>query len=242
MTAIGLREANFPDEVETMALMQFIRSNYHNHTVGEIKMAFEMAIAGKLDVDAVSYENFSMAYFGKIMSAFRKWASQEHNQISRQNAANEAEYSKISTDSVDWSDEWAKLVRQAKNGKIRKEFINTHIYDWLMKMETVDQETGEITPKYQFTVREKWEAVCLSLEQYRREMKEAIALNEERGAVTPSSIRELVALMEVYEADADGNVIDQHPWKKNEVIMTTLKVMAKQELCRQIAVAEAAEL
>lgn len=72
---VGLRSKNFPDKNETVFLMKFIRENYGGHTPAEIRLAFEMAVTGKLGVDPVCYENFSPVYFAGIMNKFRSWAS-----------------------------------------------------------------------------------------------------------------------------------------------------------------------
>lgn len=69
---IGLK--NIPGGELKIFLHEFIRQNYGGHTAAEIRLAFEMAITGKLDVDPVCYENFSPLYFASIMNAFRSWS------------------------------------------------------------------------------------------------------------------------------------------------------------------------
>jgi hypothetical protein len=76
MLKVGLRAANLPNDEEKQILLAFINQNYGNHTTGEIILAFDLAIAGKLDLKEVNcYENFSCLYFALIMNAYRKWAS-----------------------------------------------------------------------------------------------------------------------------------------------------------------------
>lgn len=81
MVLIGLRAQNFPDEIETQILLGFITENYGGHTPTEIKLAFEMAITRKLNVEAKCYENFSVAYFVSIMEAYREWAKEQIKQL-----------------------------------------------------------------------------------------------------------------------------------------------------------------
>lgn len=76
MLKVGLRATNLPSSEEKAVLLSHAISNYGNHTVSEIRLAFEMAIAGKLGVDPNCYENFSCMYFSTIMNAYRSWASQ----------------------------------------------------------------------------------------------------------------------------------------------------------------------
>lgn len=81
MLKVGLRGKNFPNGVAKSLLLDHIYTNYGNHTPDEIRLAFNLSVAGKLQVDDVNcYENFSCLYFSKIMNAYRVWAQQVHDQ------------------------------------------------------------------------------------------------------------------------------------------------------------------
>ncbi len=77
---VGLRAANWPSDEEKALLISHILNNYSNHTAQEIRLAFDMAIEGKLGVDANCYENFSCLYFSGIMNAYRIWSAQAYRQ------------------------------------------------------------------------------------------------------------------------------------------------------------------
>lgn len=76
MVKVGLKEQNFPEAEEKSLLISHVISNYGNHTVDEVRLAFDMAITEKLDVNPVCYENFSCLYFSSIMNAYRHWSAQ----------------------------------------------------------------------------------------------------------------------------------------------------------------------
>lgn len=81
---IGIRAVNLPDDTETVVLFDHIKENFGGHRIAEIKLAFEMAIGGKLDLkteDVKCYENFSCAYFSTIMNAYRKWSAEAARQV-----------------------------------------------------------------------------------------------------------------------------------------------------------------
>lgn len=80
---VGLRDKNLPDDIEKAFLISFIREHYGGHTASEIRLAFEMAITGKLPVEANCYENFSAAYFAGIMNAYRRWAVEQARRLER---------------------------------------------------------------------------------------------------------------------------------------------------------------
>lgn len=77
MLLVGLRANNMPTNEEKFILINFIKSNFGNQTPEEIRIAFEMAVAGKFNTDIKSYENFSCEYFGRIMNAYLDFARQE---------------------------------------------------------------------------------------------------------------------------------------------------------------------
>jgi len=77
MLLVGLRANNMPTEEESFVLINFIKSNFGNVTLAEIKLAFDMAVAGKLSIDAKCYENFSCEFFGRIMARYLEFSAQE---------------------------------------------------------------------------------------------------------------------------------------------------------------------
>lgn len=78
MVKVGLRAANWPNDMERSILLEHIYTHYGNHTPQEIKLAFDMAITGKLNCEANCYENFSCLYFSQVMDAYRKWSKVEY--------------------------------------------------------------------------------------------------------------------------------------------------------------------
>lgn len=83
MLLVGLRANNMPTEEESFVLINFIKTNFANVTIAEIKMAFDMAVAGKLGIDAKCYENFSCEFFGRIMAKYLEFSAQETRIISQ---------------------------------------------------------------------------------------------------------------------------------------------------------------
>lgn len=83
MLLVGMRANNLPGKEETAILFNHIHKFYSGHTVAEIRLAFEMAIAGELEIepnDVKAYENFSTIYFSQIINSYRRWAAQEFKQ------------------------------------------------------------------------------------------------------------------------------------------------------------------
>lgn len=89
---LGIRENNWPNEIEKLVLFEHIVENYGGNRLDEIRLAFDMAITNGLPdengvvVDTNCYENFSCAYFSKIMNAYRRWSAQEYGLAVKEDA------------------------------------------------------------------------------------------------------------------------------------------------------------
>ena len=86
MLVVGIRTATIAamDDIEKQVLISFFRKNYGNHTTEEIKLAFEKAVARELNLEekqVSAYENFTCEYVGRIMNAYRIWASTLFSQV-----------------------------------------------------------------------------------------------------------------------------------------------------------------
>lgn len=83
MLLVGIRAQNMPQEDERAVLLSFVRRTYPGHTPAEIRLAFEKAVAGELNLspdEVKPYENFSCEYVGRIMRAYRVWAGNQYTQ------------------------------------------------------------------------------------------------------------------------------------------------------------------
>lgn len=216
MILVGIKAHNMPDEEEKQVLINFVLQNFGDHTAEEVKMAFDMAVSGKLDVDATSYENFSPAFFSKVMNAFRKWASQEHRQISSENDKNKPEVKTLGAGEVDWSETWEGIIESAKTHAIYKMFIPTAIYDWLIR-------TCMINP----SVEERKEAFRLAAIEYHEQMKSAL-LDRPVGYITTPEVKRR---LDILNRGKYGEIMADHQLK--DAIIT----LSKQQMVREHAIA-----
>lgn len=133
---IGIREANLPNEIEFGVLVDHIIQNYGTHTPAEIRLAFDMAISGKLDVDPVCYENFSCLYFSSIMNAYRKWASQAHDHILRERQPYEEKQLGYK---VHWGEQINYVYRRMKAGEfVPYTSFPVEFYDQMVEDKFID--------------------------------------------------------------------------------------------------------
>lgn len=129
MVKVGLRANNFPTDGEKQVLFEHIVTNYGNHTPQEIKLAFDMAILSKLDIEeknVVCYENFSCLYFSTIMNAYRKWAAETHKQLKTPIMIEEGVRILTKEEKAEWMMEWKE-----KADNINFELIPLVFYDFM---------------------------------------------------------------------------------------------------------------
>jgi hypothetical protein len=120
MLKVGIRANNLPAKEEKNILINHIRQNYQLANIGELFLAFEMALTGKLNLkpdEIKCYENFSCAYLSTIMNAYLFWAADQ-----RKMAIDEPPPIKIYTEEEiknlqrEWTEEF---YQQIKRGIVR---------------------------------------------------------------------------------------------------------------------------
>ena len=73
-TLLGFK--NYPDKEEMLIIEDFIRTSYPLYTIQEFRIAFKMAVQGKLDCSTEHYEKFSPKFIGQVMVAYTKKANE----------------------------------------------------------------------------------------------------------------------------------------------------------------------
>jgi hypothetical protein len=81
MLMVGLKVSEIvqTSDLEKQIIVDFLKRNFDTLTTAEFVLAFEMAVLGKLDCEANCYQNFSIAYISKILTAYRQWANKTYN-------------------------------------------------------------------------------------------------------------------------------------------------------------------
>jgi len=156
MLLVGLRGNNLPTEEEKFVLTNFVRSNFGNQTPEEIKIAFEMAVAGKLQVDAKCYENFSCEYFGRIMNAYLEFARQEIKNLPKpiEQVKEKPSDQELKKQAIDTANEYANQIRYCEKNDKKFTFIAgglSILFDYLeqFKIQTISKEERfELWEKY----------------------------------------------------------------------------------------------
>lgn len=139
MLVVGLREKNMPFGEEKQLLINFIKKEYSTHTAEEIRVAFDCAITGKLGVDATCYENFSIAYFAKVFTAYREWAVQQITGFKPDKSPKE-----LPSGPMDWSEQWEALKTADLSNSFCQVVAWSYIYEWLKRGNMLTLSNSEL--------------------------------------------------------------------------------------------------
>lgn len=81
MYKLGVKPEKAPNDHDLALMQAAIVEEYPNIKVGEIGLAFDLASKGKLDMDAETYQNFSMLYLHRILRAFARYGLVKLNEV-----------------------------------------------------------------------------------------------------------------------------------------------------------------
>jgi hypothetical protein len=81
MQKLGVKADKMPNNADMLIMYKSIMEEYPNIKIGEIALAFDLAAKGKLDIEAETYQNFSMLYLHRLLRAFARYGMQKLNEI-----------------------------------------------------------------------------------------------------------------------------------------------------------------
>ena len=81
MQKLGVKGEKLPSNEDLLIMYKSILEEYPNIKIGEISLAFDLAAKGKLDMEAETYQNFSMLYLHRLLRAFARYGMQKLNEI-----------------------------------------------------------------------------------------------------------------------------------------------------------------
>jgi len=170
-----------------------------------------MAIAGKFEIDAKCYENFSCEYVARIMDAYRDWSKNEVQHLPKIEQDSRLKL----TESVDWAHVWKEAQIRAQNDDLDDYYIPTPVFDWLEKDKVI-----------KLTASDKWGWIEKARNVYLMDLR-----NGEYPDLPIAETKDRIEWM------TRGKVInkEQLTWKNNQAIMSILIVISKQMIVKHYA-------
>jgi len=81
MHKLGIKGDKIPNKEELSVMYKSIVEEYPNIKLGELTLAFDLASKGKLDIEAETYQNFSVLYLHRLLRSFARYGMQKLNEI-----------------------------------------------------------------------------------------------------------------------------------------------------------------
>jgi len=81
MTDLGIRK--FPEAYTQKRIVYFLQTYYQEMSIGELKLAFELAFMDMLSVDIEHYNSFDIKYLTRILNAYRVYRNEKRKAIDR---------------------------------------------------------------------------------------------------------------------------------------------------------------
>lgn len=76
ITDLGVK--TMPDKYTQKRIIYYLLTYYRDFSIDEIKLAFELALVGKITVDIEHYHSFDIKYLSRILNAFRKYRNEQN--------------------------------------------------------------------------------------------------------------------------------------------------------------------
>jgi hypothetical protein len=81
MHKLGIKGDKIPNKEELSLMYKSIVEEYPNIKFGELSLAFDLASKGKLDMEAETYQNFSVLYLHRLLRSFARYGMKKLNEI-----------------------------------------------------------------------------------------------------------------------------------------------------------------
>lgn len=95
---VGLRD--IPTDIRKDVLFQYIRENYKNYSLQELKLAFELALKKEFVCEIRHYEMFSPSYFSGVFEAYIEYRSEIARKFMMEQQAKELKPKELTIDEI----------------------------------------------------------------------------------------------------------------------------------------------
>ena len=187
MQLVGLNV--MPDKIKMSVLEDWIRTEYGNFTINEVKVAFKQMVANDY-ID--HYQNFSPAYFSQVMDRYKKKANEIRKMIPQEQV--EAIPHLTDLEIIDYSYQEYKLLENRTFDKVFNplsvftKLNNTGIKKWT-------KEDGAVAKKklMEIIIYKANKMDIISAKQYRDEWTESWLKNQARAVAVALFFEEQIA-------------------------------------------------
>ncbi len=138
MTDLGIK--TFPDEYSQNRIVYFLQTYYREMSIGELKLAFELAFMDMLSVDIEHYNSFDIKYLTRILNAYRSYRNEKRKAIDRKLEKDKPEPTpeEIARRHENFINRIVEAYEKYKNDNVFEVRITWLVYDFLLENNLIE--------------------------------------------------------------------------------------------------------
>jgi hypothetical protein len=147
---LGLRGDRLPTNPELQYMVNMLKEDYGNLPIGELDLAFELMVKGKLDENPETYQNFSVLYLTRMLSGYARFVMANYQEKPKELPQIEYKPEEIDIDFI------YEVYRESKDKDFRRIFMALDAFNFIFKNNlynfNVDEIYDEVVKHIKFSV------------------------------------------------------------------------------------------
>lgn len=135
---LGLRGDKLPTKPEVEYMVNMLQEDYGNLPIGELDLAFELMVKGKLDENPETYQNFSVLYLTRMLSAYARYVVSNYQEKPKELPQLENKTEPIDLDFI------YKVYKESKDKDFRRIFMALDAFNFIFKNNLYNFNVDEI--------------------------------------------------------------------------------------------------
>ena len=135
---LGLRGDRLPTNPELQYMVNMLKEDYGNLPIGELDLAFELMVKGKLDENPETYQNFSVLYLTRMLSAYARFVVANYQEKPKELPQIEYKPEEIDIDFI------YQVYKESKDKDFRRIFMALDAFNFIFKNNLFNFNVSEI--------------------------------------------------------------------------------------------------
>ena len=124
---LGLRGDKLPTKPEVEYMVNMLQEDYGNLPIVELDLAFELMVKGKLDENPETYQNFSVLYLTRMLSAYARFVVANYQEKPKELPKIEYKTEEIDLDFI------YQVYKESKDKDFRRIFMALDAFNFIFK-------------------------------------------------------------------------------------------------------------
>lgn len=138
MLLLGLKGDRLPSKPELEYMVNMLKEDYGHLPIGELDLAFELMVKGKLDENPETYQNFSVLYLTRMLSAYARFVVANYQEKPKDLPQIEYKAEEIDLDFI------YQVYKDSKDKDFRRIFMALDAFNFIFKNNLYNFNVEEI--------------------------------------------------------------------------------------------------